>query len=125
MIEENVLGNKVKNLRLKMKLTQEQFAKKMGMTRNTYKDIETGRNKCTNLDVITKLSEVTGQPVSYFLDEKIEIDLGIYEVMDKSFDKMLDMGLIDDKGEFDPMFNDMMLDLLKKTLALKKERLNK
>ena len=29
MIEENVLGNKVKNLRLKMKLTQEQFAKKM------------------------------------------------------------------------------------------------
>ena len=64
-------------------------------------------------------------PHPYFLDEKIEIDLGIYEVMDKSFDKMLDMGLIDDNGEFDPMFNDMMLDLLKKTLALKKERLNK
>ena len=86
---------------------------------------ETGRYKHINLELIDKLSKATNKPTSYFLEDEIEIDLGIYDVMDNIFNEMIERDLVDDEGNFDESLNEKMLEIVKATLALKKERLNK
>lgn len=119
-MEKNVLGNRVRNARKELRLTQEQFAKIANMTRSTIRDIETGKNKCTNLDMINKLVKATGKPVDYFLDDKIEINLGIYDAIDDIFTRMIEKGI-----KFEDVPQDQMMELLELTFNLKKERLNK
>ena len=43
MKNNNVLGNKIKEVRKELRLTQEQLSKRMSISRSTLRDIETGR----------------------------------------------------------------------------------
>ena len=45
MKNNNVLGNKIKEVRKELRLTQEQLSKRMSISRSTLRDIETGRDK--------------------------------------------------------------------------------
>ena len=125
MKNNNVLGNKIKEVRKELRLTQEQLSKRMSISRSTLRDIETGRYKHINLELIDKLSKATNKPTSYFLEDEIEIDLGIYDVMDNIFNEMIERDLVDNDGNFSPELNEKILEIVKATLALKKERLNK
>ena len=125
MKNNNVLGNKIKEVRKELRLTQEQLSKRMGISRSTLRDIETGKYKHINLELIDKLSKATNKPTSYFLEDEIEIDLGIYDVMDKVFEDIINKGLVEDDGKIDPRIKDDVIEILEATLALKKERLSK
>lgn len=125
MKNNNILGNKVKEVRKELRLTQEQLSKRMGISRSTLRDIETGKYKHINLELVDKLSKATNKPTSYFLEDEIEIDLGIYDVMDKVFEDIINKGLVEDDGKIDPRIKDDVIEILEATLALKKERLSK
>lgn len=125
MKNNNILGNKIKEVRKELRLTQEQLSKRMGISRSTLRDIETGKYKHINLELIDKLSKATNKPTSYFLEDEIEIDLGIYDVIDKVFEDIINKGLVEDDGKIDPRIKDDVIEILEATLALKKERLNK
>lgn len=125
MKNNNVLGNKIKEVRKELRLTQEQLSKRMDISRSTLRDIETGKYKHINLELIDKLSKATNKPTSYFLEDEIEIDLGIYDVMDKVFEDIINKGLVEDDGKIDPRIKDDVIEILEATLALKKERLSK
>lgn len=125
MKNNNILGNKIKEVRKELRLTQEQLSKRMGISRSTLRDIETGKYKHINLELVDKLSKATNKPTSYFLEDEIEIDLGIYDVMDKVFEDIINKGLVEDDGKIDPRIKDDVIEILEATLALKKERLSK
>lgn len=125
MKNNNILGNKIKEVRKELRLTQEQLSKRMGISRSTLRDIETGKYKHINLELVDKLSKATNKPTSYFLEDEIEIDLGIYDVMDKVFEDIINKGLVEDDGKIDPCIKDDVIEILEATLALKKERLSK
>ena len=125
MKNNNVLGNKIKEVRKELRLTQEQLSKRMSISRSTLRDIETGKYKHINLELVDKLSKATNKPTSYFLEDEIEIDLGIYDVMDKVFEDIINKGLVEDDGKIDPRIKDDVIEILEATLALKKERLSK
>ena len=125
MKNNNVLGNKIKEVRKELRLTQEQLSKRMDISRSTLRDIETGKYKHINLELVDKLSKATNKPTSYFLEDEIEIDLGIYDVMDKVFEDIINKGLVEDDGKIDPRIKDDVIEILEATLALKKERLSK
>ena len=48
MKNNNILGNKIKEVRKELRLTQEQLSKRMGISRSTLRDIDTGKYKHIN-----------------------------------------------------------------------------
>ena len=119
------IGNKIRDVRKELGLTQTEFAKKIGSTRSTVSDLEKGINKGGNFKLINNIAKVSHKPLSYFIDEDSNFQLGIYDVMDNIFNEMIERDLVDDNGDFDASLNEKMLEIVKATLALKKERLNK
>ena len=119
------IGNKIREARKELGLTQTEFAKKIGSTRSTVSDLEKGINKGGNFKLINNIAKVSHKPLSYFIDEDSNFQLGIYDVMDNIFNEMIERDLVDDKGNFDESLNEKILEIVKATLALKKERLNK
>lgn len=119
------IGNKIREARKELGLTQTEFAKKIGSTRSTVSDLEKGINKGGNFKLINNIAKVSHKPLSYFIDEDSNFQLGIYDVMDNIFNEMIERDLVDDEGNFDESLNEKMLEIVKATLALKKERLNK
>ncbi|MGR5283051.1 helix-turn-helix transcriptional regulator [Photobacterium damselae] len=51
--------------RKSQKITQLEMAKKLGISRQTYVDIENGV-RVPRVDLLNKISEITNKPVSYF-----------------------------------------------------------
>lgn len=119
------IGNKIRDVRKELGLTQTEFAKKIGSTRSTVSDLEKGINKGGNFKLINNIAKVSHKPLSYFIDEDSDFKMGIYDVMDNIFNEMIERNLVDDEGNFDESLNEKMLEIVKATLALKKERLNK
>ena len=119
------IGNKIREARKELGLTQTEFAKKIGSTRSTVSDLEKGINKGGNFKLINNIAKVSHKPLSYFIDEDSNFQLGIYDVMDNIFNEMIERDLVDDEGNFDESLNEKMLEIVKATLALKKERLTK
>ena len=119
------IGNKIRDVRKELGLTQTEFAKKIGSTRSTVSDLEKGINKGGNFKLINNIAKVSHKPLSYFIDEDSNFQLGIYDVMDNIFNEMIERDLVDDYGNFSPELNEKILEIVKATLALKKERLNK
>ena len=119
------IGNKIREARKELGLTQTEFAKKIGSTRSTVSDLEKGINKGGNFKLINNIAKVSHKPLSYFIDEDSNFQLGIYDVMDNIFNEMIERDLVDDEGNFDESLNEKMLEIVKATLALKKERINK
>jgi len=56
MSREKNLAKNIKKLRKKLKLSQEELAKKAGITYSTLIKIESGANKNPTLDTIVKIS---------------------------------------------------------------------
>ena len=119
------IGNKIRDVRKELGLTQTEFAKKIGSTRSTVSDLEKGINKGGNFKLINSIAKISHKPISYFIDENSDFQMGIYDVMDNIFNEMIERDLVDDEGNFDGSLNEKMLEIVKATLALKKERLNK
>ena len=67
-----LLGNRIKNLRNAKNFTQEQIAEKIGVSRQKYARIENGTNRIT-LDVLSKIAgvlDVTVGDITRVLDEE-------------------------------------------------------
>lgn len=113
-----MLKDKVRDIRKEMKLTQDEFAKKLGISRSYYCDIERGRLKGTNVKIISKLSDITGKPMEYFLGK--DVDIKQYDILDSALDMLIDKGLIDNEGNFlDKTSQDIVFNILKKEIQLK------
>ncbi|RHW49697.1 transcriptional regulator [Bombilactobacillus bombi] len=66
------VGNRIRQLREKHSMTQDQLANKLNTTRQTISRYETGDRK-TNQDILFKLSKIFGVSVnSFFPDELID-----------------------------------------------------
>lgn len=82
-------------------ITQLEMAKKLGMSRQTYVDIENGV-RVPRVDLLNKISEITNKPVSYFFERNNSMDcerlLGLFSELDpkrrdwhmKLFEKILE-----------------------------------
>ncbi|NFO40345.1 helix-turn-helix transcriptional regulator [Clostridium botulinum] len=113
-----MLKDKVKDIRKNLGLTQEEFAKKLGISRSYYSDIERGRLKGTNVKIISKLSDVTGKPMEYFLGKDIEVKQ--YDILDSALDVLIEKNIIDNDGNIlDETSRNIILDILKKEIQLK------
>lgn len=110
--------DKFREIRKSMGLTQMQFAEKLNISRSYVNDLERGRIKGTNVNLISRLSDLTGKPMEYFIDK--DVKLNNYEVLDKTIDVLIDKGWIDSKGNFvDNSVYKILLDVLKKEIELK------
>ena len=113
-----MLGVKVRELRLSMKLTQEEFAKKLGISRSYLGDIERGRLKGNNVKIISILSDISGKPMEYFLDKKANVKL--YDTLDAALDMIIDKGLVDEEGNIlDETSREIIYNILKTEIKLK------
>lgn len=113
-----MLKDKIKEIRKEMGLTQEEFAKKLNISRSYLGDIERGRLKGTNVKIISKLSDVTGKPMEYFLGKDVEVKQ--YDILDSAIDLLIEKDLIDDSGNIvDETSKEIIWNILKKEIQLK------
>lgn len=63
------VARKIRKRRLELKLTQEQVAKKLGVTRGNVTQFEMGRNKIKH-NTLRKYAEILKKPVSYFVGDE-------------------------------------------------------
>lgn len=113
-----MLKDKVKDLRKELGLTQEEFANRLGISRSYYCDIERGRLKGTNVKIISKLSDITGKPMEYFLGK--DVDVKQYDILDSAIDLLISKNMIDEEGNIlDEISKNILMDILKKEIQLK------
>jgi len=113
-----MLKDKVKKVRKEMKLTQVEFAKRLGISRSYLSDIELGRLKGTNVKIISKLSDITGKPMEYFLDKDTTIKS--YDILDAALDMMISNNLVNKEGEItDEAYREIIWNILKKEIQIK------
>lgn len=113
-----MLKDKIKEVRKELGFTQEEFAKKLGISRSYLGDMERGRLKGTNVKIISKLSDITGKPMEYFLGKEVEIKQ--YDILDSAIDTLIDNGLIDENGDvIDDTSKEILWNILKKEIQLK------
>jgi transcriptional regulator with XRE-family HTH domain len=110
----------IKSVRKELHLTQEEFSKKLGISRSYLGDLETGRLKGSNVQLISKLSDISGKPMEYFLDK--DSDIKQYEILDAGIEMLLSKNLISRDGDIlDPVAENILLEILKKEIKLKIE----
>lgn len=113
-----MLKDKVKEVRKEMGLTQEEMAKKLNISRSYLGDLERGRLKGTNVKIISKLSDVTGKPMEYFLGK--DVDVKQYDILDSAIDLLIEKDLIDYNGDIvDETSKEIIWNILKKEIQLK------
>ncbi|HBI6883121.1 TPA: helix-turn-helix transcriptional regulator [Clostridium perfringens] len=117
-----MLKDKIKKSRKEMNLTQQEFAKLLGISRGNLGDLENGKNKGGNLSLIRKLSEVTGKEISYFLDSDSEFAVKQYEVLDNAINMLITKGAISKSGKVSPKYKKILFEILEQEIALKLER---
>lgn len=119
------IGTKVRDIRKNdLKLTQGEFAKLCGVSRSYISEIEQGRI-VGNLNLLTKLSEVTGKPISYFLEDSDSIPVYPYELLDNIIESFIANGLIDSDGNMDEDTSNFLLKTLQKEIQIKLRRRQK
>ena len=74
-----MLGSRIKALRIAKNLTQEQVADQIGVSRQKYARIESGANSIT-LDILSKVAEVLGVTVGDITRVLDEIPVVAYRV---------------------------------------------
>ncbi|NFN09377.1 helix-turn-helix domain-containing protein [Clostridium botulinum] len=112
--------DKIKAVRKDLGLTQIEFAKRLGISRSYLGDLETGRLKGSNVKIISKLSDLSGKSMEYFLGKDAEIKQ--YEILDSAIEMLLDKNLISSEGEIsDKTAENILLEILKKEIKLKIE----
>lgn len=119
-----MLKDKMKTLRKKLGITQQQLADYLGVSRSYVGDLETGRLKGTNSQIISKLARLSGESMEYFLEDNVAIKQ--YEILDNAINMLIDNNLIDEAGNVrDKASEDILLSILKKEILMKIERRNK
>lgn len=109
---------KLKELRDRLGLTQEQFAKKAGFSRTTITELESGSKKPT-LKTIQKLAERTNTNISYWLDEKvIDTDIKVFDGLAMVIDKLREVGDINERGEVTDSGKALLMKMLEKEIPL-------
>lgn len=121
-----MLGERIKSARKEKGLTQLELSKMIGISRTNLKDIETGRNKGGNLEVLNNLARALDKNLSYFI-EGTDVDLKIkqYQVLDNAIDMLIANNMVDEEGKIDPSCVGMMLEILQREIAIKLERQGK
>jgi transcriptional regulator with XRE-family HTH domain len=74
---KKILGEKIKEARLDLNLTQDEFAQKLGLTKSQLSKIESGIN-FTSIPTLIHIKEITGKSFNYFftpLGEAININI--------------------------------------------------
>ncbi|MDU1966388.1 helix-turn-helix transcriptional regulator [Clostridium perfringens] len=117
-----MLKDKIKKSRKEMNLTQQEFAKLLGISRGNLGDLKNGKNKGGNLSLIRKLSEVTGKETSYFLDSNSKLPVKEYSVLDTTINMLITKGYISKSGKVPPKYKKILLEILEQEIALKLER---
>lgn len=115
-----MLQNKIKAIRKEMTLTQEEFAKKLGISRSYLADLERGRLKGNNINILSKLSQLTGKPLEYFFynDDKPKL----YNLLDATIDLFIDKNMISKDGHIlDDTTKNVLLEILEKEIKMKIE----
>lgn len=108
-----MLGEKIKQSRKELGLTQQEFSKKLGISRSNLSDIENGRNKAGNLKLLSKIAELTQKPLTFFTQDDINFNFDIYEGFDLGLTRLIQSGVIDKNGNFtneqgEKYFNDLV-----------------
>lgn len=115
-----MLKNKLKEVRKELGLTQEQLAKRLGVSRSYIGDIETGRLEGTNVKLLSKLADISGYSIEYFLGKEDQVKQ--YDILDSAIDMLIDKGLIDKEGNvIDDTAKNILFEILKKEIKLKLE----
>jgi transcriptional regulator with XRE-family HTH domain len=112
---------KFKQYRIENKLTQKEFANRLDISRTGVADIESGRIKGT-VKLMNKLAEVTGKPISYWMDTESEANYKTYESLDILIDAMIDSGMIGEDGKVGDRESKLILAVLEKEILLKIKR---
>ena len=58
------MNNRLRELRERQKLTQEELSTKTGVSRVTISGLESGRTAVVNTDTLTKIADALNEPVS-------------------------------------------------------------
>jgi len=117
-----MLKDKIKEIRKELHLTQDEFAKKLNISRSYLGDLERGRLKGNNAKLISKLSDVTGKPMEYFLDKSIDDNIKPYDFLDAALDMLIDKNMIDKSGKIlNDTAREIINDMLEKEILLKIE----
>ena len=94
--------DKVKKARKEMGLTQAQFGKLLGVSRQTICDVERGNNKGGNLKIVSKLCEVTGKPVSFYLEDSdtndSSLNIGVFDALEDIITDIATSNFSDNEG---------------------------
>ena len=121
-----MLGEKIKQARKELGLTQQEFAKRLEISRSNLSDIENGRNKAGNLKLLSKISELTKKPLSSFVEDDTNFNFDIYEALDLGLTKIILGGFINENNDCTTKESSMYLDkLIKLVIEAKKEELLK
>jgi transcriptional regulator with XRE-family HTH domain len=115
-----MLKDKIKEIRKSKGLTQEEFAKKLGVSRTYVGELERGRIKGTNVKIISKLADISGKSMEYFLDDDFIVQIKPLDALSNAMDMMIDNGIVDKDGNIiHDIYKDMLMDMLKREFLLK------
>lgn len=115
-----MLGQKIKKIRKEMDLSQEEFAKLLEISRSNLRDLENGKNKGSNIKILSKLSEISGKNITYFTNSELNIQQ--YDILDGVIEMMLNRNLIDEDCNINDMLKDLLIDVIKQEIKLKMKK---
>ena len=76
MLDYNVIGRKIKEERLNKKISQVEFANRLGVSTGYVSQIESGQ-KCFNLKRFEQVAKILEKPTSYFIEASDEDEEGV------------------------------------------------
>jgi len=109
---------KIKNYRIENNLTQKVLAAKLGVSRTLIAETESGKIKGT-MKFISKLSTLSGEPLTYWTDTETVKTYKTYEALDVLIDAMIDSGMIEQNGKIDERGRKLIISVIEKEVALK------
>lgn len=112
-----MIGEKIKKVRKEMDLSQDDFSKLLGISRSNLRDLESGKNKGSNIKILAKLAEISGKNLTYFTDDALNIQQ--YDILDGFIEMMINRNLIDEDGNISDMLKDLIIDVVKQEIKLK------
>jgi transcriptional regulator with XRE-family HTH domain len=123
-----MLKDKVKKIRKEMGMSQKDFAALLGISRSYVGDIETGKSKGSNIKIISKIANVSGNPIEYFLsdEEMDEMEIKPYDILDAAIESLIEKNLINEEGQItNDIAKEMLIGILEKEIQLKVKLKNK
>ncbi|MDU4882962.1 helix-turn-helix domain-containing protein [uncultured Clostridium sp.] len=118
-----LLNDKIKLVRKELGLTQEEMAKKLSISRSYLGDLEKGRSKGSNVKILSKLAQLSGKSLEYFIDDINSIKIEQYQVLDSSIEMFYEKGYIHEDGTVDSSIESILLEILRKEIKVKIERM--